>query len=108
MAWPKGKKRGAKTPGSGRKVGEPNKVSGTAKENMQAVFEGLGGVDWMLRWAQQNETEFARLYARLVPLDTHVSGSIGSYQAVAIPVAERAPLDAAAGAASTGDIPARH
>lgn len=104
MPWPKGKKRERKTPGSGRKAGEPNKLSGTAKENIAAVFSGLGGISAMQTWAKQNPNEFYRLYGRLLPIDTHVSGQLGTYQAVPIPVAERAPLDAAAGTAGKGDL----
>lgn len=97
MAWPKGKKRGEKTPGSGRKSGEPNKLSGTAKENIAAVFNGLGGVDAMQVWAKGNPNEFYKLYGRLLPIDTNVSGTIGSYEALPIPVEQRDPLESAGG-----------
>lgn len=45
----------------------PGKVGAQAKENIAAVFTKLGGTAAMARWAKANETEFYRLYARLVP-----------------------------------------
>lgn len=51
----------------GRQKGAKNKISGMAKENIAAVFVRLGGTAAMARWAKANETEFYRLYARLVP-----------------------------------------
>ena len=55
-------------PGPGRPKGSPNKVSRIAKENFETVFERLGGVDNMATWAQENQTEFYRHYAKLIPL----------------------------------------
>ena len=56
----------------GRIKGTPNKVSRTVKENVVAVFDELGGRQQMTTWARENQTEFYRLYARLLP--TEVSG----------------------------------
>ena len=50
-----------------RTVGAKNKLSGMAKENIAAVFTRLGGTAAMARWAQDNLTDFYKLYARLVP-----------------------------------------
>ncbi len=50
----------------GRTKGTPNKVSGTVKDNVIEVFEGIGGIATMMEWAKQNQTEFYRLYARLL------------------------------------------
>lgn len=46
-----------------------------AKENIAAVFTRLGGTAQMAKWAQENQTEFYKLYARLVPVEQKVSGS---------------------------------
>jgi hypothetical protein len=51
----------------GRRKGAPNKVTATARENIMAVFTRLGGVDAMAEWASENQTEFYKLYARLIP-----------------------------------------
>lgn len=100
MAWPKGKPRGYKT--GGRVAGVPNALSRTAKENIAAVFDGMGGSQGMLDWAKANPNEFYRgVYPRMLPIDTNVSGALGSYTAV--PVSERDPLDAAERAADGSD-----
>jgi hypothetical protein len=70
-AWQKGQ--------SGNPAGKPkgtrNKLSATAKENIAAVFEEMGGVEGMLKWAKRNQTEFYKIYPRLLPLE--VSGEDG-------------------------------
>ena len=50
-----------------RTVGAKNKLSGQAKENIQAVFVRLGGTAAMAKWAQENQTEFYKIYSRLLP-----------------------------------------
>ena len=67
MAWPKGKKRHIKTPGSGRKKGTSNKFSLTVKQAVTESFVNLGGVEAMTRWARGNQTEFYKIFARLIP-----------------------------------------
>lgn len=51
----------------GRQPGSPNKLSQTAKENIEGVFQKLGGQKTMMHWARRNLTEFYRIYARLLP-----------------------------------------
>lgn len=55
-------------PGPGRPKGVPNKFSGLAKENIVAVFDKIGGIDAMAVWAMENQSEFYKLYARLLPV----------------------------------------
>jgi hypothetical protein len=50
-----------------RPSGSKNKTSSTAKENLIAVFTRLGGTAAMAQWAAKNQTDFYRLYAKLVP-----------------------------------------
>jgi len=59
----------------GRKAGVPNKLSGMAKENIAAVFTRLGGTAAMAAWAKKNQTEFYKLYSRLLPHE--VTGADG-------------------------------
>lgn len=61
----------------GRQKGQTNKVTRTAKENILAVFTRLGGTAAMARWAKSNETEFYKLYGRLIPVENQVSGTGG-------------------------------
>ena len=53
-----------------RPKGVPNKVGAQAKENIVAVFTRLGGTAAMAAWARRNQTEFYRLYARLIPSES--------------------------------------
>lgn len=56
----------------GRKAGIPNKVTAGAKANVMKVFEEIGGVANFANWAMDNQTEFYKHYAKLIPLQ--VSG----------------------------------
>lgn len=49
------------------RAGKPNRVSKTAKENVLAVFTRLGSTAAMAKWALNNQTEFYKMYARLIP-----------------------------------------
>lgn len=64
-----------KREGAGRKAGVPNKLSGGVKSNIIGVFDKIGGRDAMALWAQANQTEFYKLYGRLLP--TEVTGEGG-------------------------------
>lgn len=55
--------------GPGRPKGVPNKLSAQVKENVVHVFEQMGGVKKMAAWAELNQTEFYKLYARLLPTE---------------------------------------
>jgi hypothetical protein len=54
--------------------GKPNVAGKMAKENILAVFTRLGGTAGMARWAQENLTEFYKIYAKLLP--TKVEGAV--------------------------------
>lgn len=60
----------------GRVKGTPNKLSGTAKENIIAVFTRLGSTAAMAEWAEENKTEFYKIYARLLP--TEIEGDLNA------------------------------
>jgi len=70
MGWPKGKPRGARIPGSGRKIGTPNKTTGTLRENiLQALHEQPGGaVGYLKGLAQTNQSAFTGLLGRVLPM----------------------------------------
>ena len=52
----------------GRKAGVPNKLTTTVKDNLVSVFTRLGGTAAMADWARENQTEFYKLYCKLLPL----------------------------------------
>lgn len=66
--------KGQRIPGSGRKPGTRNHHTKTTLQQYAEVFEKLGGVSAMLRWAKTNETEFYRIHARTLPLDVTSNG----------------------------------
>ena len=75
-------KRKPPAAGKGRVKGVPNKVSATAKENVIAVFTRLGGTAAMAKWAAENQTDFYRLYAKLIP--SQITGPEGGPIQVAL------------------------
>lgn len=62
---------------AGRVAGTPNKINATCKENILAVFNRLDGTAGMAKWAKANPSEFYKIYARLLPTQTEVSGPDG-------------------------------
>lgn len=52
----------------GRRKGSLNKFTNDAKEAFQLVFDGIGGIDKFAEWAKRHQTEFYKLYAKLIPL----------------------------------------
>lgn len=53
---------------AGRKKGTPNRLGATAKENIAAVFEDIGGRETLAKWAKANQRDFFQIYAKLLPL----------------------------------------
>jgi hypothetical protein len=58
--------------GKGRQAGVPNKTTIAAKEAIAMAAEGLGGVDRLIAWAQEdplNERAFwSGIYPKLIPV----------------------------------------
>jgi hypothetical protein len=74
------RKRGGPRAGAGRPKGVPNKVHHSMKIAIAEAFEQLGGTQRMVQWAQEDPkhlTEFYKLAARLIPVETQVTGSNG-------------------------------
>lgn len=55
----------------------PNKLSVTARDSVWKVYNEIGGAKHMKRWAEENPTEFYKLYARLIPTNLAVAGEDG-------------------------------
>ena len=65
-----------KPPHSGRAKGTQNKLTLEVKNGLHEVFHGLGGVKAFLDWAKlsnDNQTEFYRMYVKMLP--TKIIGS---------------------------------
>jgi len=66
-----------KTPKTGgRKAGTPNVATRSVKEAISEAFEKRGGVPALTKWAEQNETEFYKLWGRLIPVDVKHEGGM--------------------------------
>src|SRR3954453_20454867 len=63
----KTKKKMFLLPGAGRKPGTPNKFTTEARAVFTEVFERLGGVDAMLRWAQESPQNLYAFYVKIYP-----------------------------------------
>jgi hypothetical protein len=67
MAAPKGhKKYGGQ---NGRPKGTKNKFTSSAKEAFQYAFDSIGGKKNLAKWAKENQTEFYKLFSKLIPVD---------------------------------------
>lgn len=63
--------QGIKT--GGRQKGTPNKSTATAKQAFQDAFDELGGVASLVTWAKLNETDFYKLFSKLIPQDVNAN-----------------------------------
>lgn len=60
----------------GRKSQTQNVMSGKVKQNIIAVFEGLGGWEQMLIWAKKHQDLFyGTIYPKLLPTEWYEKGS---------------------------------
>lgn len=57
--------KGQKT--GGRQKGSLNKTTSAVKDALTAAFEELGGVAALANWGKQNETEFYKLWVKMLP-----------------------------------------
>jgi len=72
--------------GKGRPRGSLNKTTRAARDTIDEVFEGLGGVRGMLEWARTNTHTktlfYASVYPKMLPLKVHknldVSGQLAA------------------------------
>jgi len=80
---------------NGKKVTIPRNPHFTRKEVVQAfhsAFELIGGVPRLAVWANNNETEFFKLYSRLLP--SQASSALGESNTLRIEMAVKpGPLD---------------
>ena len=53
----------------GRKKGTLNKSTASAKAAMEEAFDNLGGVEALMQWGEDNQTDFYKLWSKLIPAD---------------------------------------
>ena len=51
----------------GRKKGTPNKTTVAVKEALDIAFKDMGGVTSLVEWGRENQTDFYKIWARLLP-----------------------------------------
>jgi hypothetical protein len=74
MAWPKGRKRERKIPGSGRKPGSKNKYSAEIRDAVMLSFARLGGAEYLVQVGRENPAVFISLLAKILPYELATSG----------------------------------
>ena len=62
----------ARTPGSGRQAGSPNKITTAFKDAIRVAFDDIGGRRAFADWARANPGDFYRIAARLIPAEVNV------------------------------------
>lgn len=87
-----GAKKGTRPPnaGKGRQKGVPNKTTKSAREAFALAFDRLGGAENLAVWALDNQTEFYKLYARLIPQEHVGAGGDGPIATVVKHIYEQA------------------
>ena len=58
-----------RTKTGGRQVGAPNRLTTACREAVQHVYDDIGGHEAFSKWARENQTEFYRIAARLIPTE---------------------------------------
>lgn len=64
------------TPGPGRPKGSQNKSTRAANEAFDFAFNESGGAEALAEWARANRTDFYKLFAKRITVDTSHSGEI--------------------------------
>lgn len=68
-----GRPRGKPKTG-GRKAGTPNKTTGAVKEMILGALEGVGGMGYLQRQANENPASFMTLLGKVLPLQVTGDG----------------------------------
>lgn len=63
--------KGQKT--GGRQKGSLNKTTTAVKEALTTAFEELGGVQSLTLWGRENQTEFYKLWVKVLPQDINAN-----------------------------------
>jgi hypothetical protein len=72
------------TPRSGGRVkGSANKSTIEIKQAIEQVFEGMGGIPALLKWANQNPTIFyTNIWSKLLPTSLKVEAKITDFTSI--------------------------
>jgi len=60
----------------GRQRGTPNKCTASVRAALEECFERIGGIEILAQWAQENQTEFYRIWSKILPRDLRIEADI--------------------------------
>jgi hypothetical protein len=64
----------ARTPGSGRQTGTPNRLTAQFKDAVRLVYDDIGGRAAFAAWARENPGAFYQIASKLIPAEVNVKG----------------------------------
>ncbi len=62
---------------SGRRKGTPNKKTVEVKTILRDAFEGLGGLEALIKWGKENPALFYPIWVKMLPKNLEVTGKDG-------------------------------
>lgn len=68
--------------GIGRTPGIPNKTTKNVKNMLQLAFEGIGGLQRLIKEADKEPLEFYKLWIKLLPIQAQISATVTQVQPV--------------------------
>lgn len=71
-----------KQPKGGSRKGKPNKLTKSAKEAFLFAFDELGGSKGLASWAKNNQTDFYKLFSKIIPVDVVSNGNTIGFEIV--------------------------
>ena len=76
----------------GRQKGTPNKTTKAVKEALSECFDEMGGVQSLVEWGKANQTEFYKLWCKMLPTEVkaEVTAEITPISAVEIEIVKAA------------------
>ncbi len=77
----------------GRQKGTPNKTTKAVKDALSECFDKMGGVESLMKWGNDNPTEFYKLWVKMLPTEikAEVSAEIEPVGKVQIEVISAKP-----------------
>lgn len=62
----------------GRVAGTPNKTTAAVKQALESAYSAIGDDEQFAKWASENQTEFYKLWSKMLPqeLNAKMSGGV--------------------------------
>ena len=72
-----------KTAKGGRPTGSRNKTPQSVRDVYMQVFEEMGGVEIMRRWAKANKDDFFKQFSKMLPKEVKIEGTVSTPRTLA-------------------------